>query len=391
MAAEKLGFPAEFLIVEDGAISDPAGDNETTYWELMAGRRFEHNITGLVTPKPAQQHTIVGQSAARIDLPAKVTGAPCFVADMELPGMVHGRIVRPPHPHCELVALDAEAVRRMPGVLQVVRDGSFLGVIAEREEQAVRAMAALRDRAQWQVHKPLPAQAAIYDQLLSKPSRDLLVVNGTSGDDPIPPIQAPPTAATTLTVTYNRPFQMHASLGPSAAIAHFDAGKLTIWSHSQGVYPLRASLAQVLDMADEEIRLIHVEGPGCYGHNGADDVALDAALLARTLPGRPVLLQWMRSDEHAWEPFGSAMVVKLQASLDTTGTIIDWNHDGWSYTHSGRPRPLDGESNLMTTWQLASPWRAPLDLQFLAPADRQTSGRRQPAAHFVDAQFGRLC
>jgi nicotinate dehydrogenase subunit B len=360
MAAEKLGFPAEFLVVEDGAISDPAGDNETSYWELMAGRRFARKISGLVNPKPPQAYSIVGQSAAQLDLPAKVTGAPCFVADMELPGLVHGRIVRPPHPHSELVALDDATVRAMPGVLQVVRDGSFLGVIAEREEQAVRAMQSLHEVAQWQVYKPMPTETEIYQQLLSKPSRDLLVVDGTPGDQPIPPIQAPANAATTVSAAYFRPFHMHASLGPSAAIAHFEAGKLTIWSHSQGVYPLRASLAQVLDMADEEIRLIHVEGPGCYGHNGADDVAMDAALLARALPGQPVLLQWTRSDEHAWEPYGSAMVVKLQASLDDAGKVIDWNHDTWSYTHSGRPRPFDGESNLMTSWQLASPWRAPI-------------------------------
>nr|HMN30662.1 molybdopterin-dependent oxidoreductase [Caldilineaceae bacterium] len=159
--------------------------------------------------------------------------------------------------------------------------------------------------------------------------------------------------------TYFRPFHMHASLGPSAAIAQMVDGQLTIWTHSQGPYPLRASLAQVLDMADEEIRLIHVEGPGCYGHNGADDVALDAALLARSLPGRPVLLQWMREDEHAWEPYGSAMVVKTQASLDAAGTVVDWNHDVYSYTHSGRPRPLVHSSNLLATWQWATPLTAP--------------------------------
>ncbi len=359
LAAERLDFPADLLMVEDGIIRDSVGDNETSYWELLGSRRFEQAVTGMGTPKHATHYKIVGQPAPRLDLAAKVTGAPCFVADLELPGLVHGRVVRPSHPHAQLIAVATDTVHQLPGVIQIVRDGNFLGVVAEREEQAVRAMEMLQAQAQWQIQTPLPAQAQIYEQLLREPAQSLRVVDGVPLDGPIPALETPADASQTLTATYYRPFQMHASLGPSAAIAQMAAGRLTIWSHSQGVYPLRAALAQVLDMADEEIHMIHVEGPGCYGHNGADDAALDAALLARAVPNRPVLLQWMRMDEHAWEPYGPAAVIKTQASLDPAGHVLAWSHDVWSYTHSGRPRPMQQTSNLLAAWQLNSSWSAP--------------------------------
>jgi hypothetical protein len=174
--------------------------------------------------------------------------------------------------------VDKEAAYTLPGVLQVVQDGGFLGVVAEREEQAVQAAQALRKTAQWQIEQALPDQHALYEHLLHAPAHSLLVVDGAPVEAPIPPVETPPNTAQTLTATYYRPYHMHASLGPSAAIAQMAGTRLTLWTHSQGVYPLRGALAQVLDMDDEEIHLIHVEGPGCYGHNGADDVTLDAAL-----------------------------------------------------------------------------------------------------------------
>jgi CO/xanthine dehydrogenase Mo-binding subunit len=147
---------------------------------------------------------------------------------------------------------------------------------------------------------------------------------------------------------------MHASLGPSAAMAQMTDGQLTIWSHSQGIFLLKAAVAQVLGMDEEAVRIIHAEGPGCYGHNGADDAALDAALLARALPGRPVMVKWTRKDEHTWEPYGPAMLMKMQASLDKEGKVIDWNHDVWGYPHFGRPRPTsDGTSAFIAAWHLA--------------------------------------
>jgi nicotinate dehydrogenase subunit B len=146
---------------------------------------------------------------------------------------------------------------------------------------------------------------------------------------------------------------MHGALGPSAAAALWEGGRLTVWSHTQGPFQLRAALAQALEMDESAIRVIHVEGPGCYGHNGADDAGLDAALCALARPGRPVLLQWSQADEHRWEPYGPAMAVQMKASLDGNGRVMAWNHDVWSYTHSGRPRRMEGASNLLASWHKA--------------------------------------
>jgi nicotinate dehydrogenase subunit B len=346
VAHEELEAPIDRLTVIDGTITDPVTGRSVTYWDLFGGKKFGTRVRGIGQPKRAAAYRIVGQPACRLDLLAKVTGAAFFVHDLDLPGMAHGRVVRPPNYGARLTTVDEEAVHRMPGVIQVVRDGSFLAVIAEREEQAIQAMEALRESATWESDTALPAQES-------------LVFDATPVDDPIPPIETPPGAAHTLAATYYRPYHMHASLGPSAAVAQLIDGKLTVWTHSQGVYPLRAALAQVLGMPEDNIHAIHMDGPGCYGHNGADDVALDAALLARATPGRPVSLKWTRGDEHAWEPYGPATVLEMQGSLDASGDVIDWNHDTWGYTHSGRPRAGGPTSGLLAAWHLAEPFQQP--------------------------------
>lgn len=360
-AHEELEAPIERLRVTDGAITDPVTGRSVTYWDLFGGKKFDHRVVGLGQPKQPEVYKIVGLTACRLDLPAKVTGGTLFVHDLDLPDMVHGRIVRPPDYEAVLVSVDDEAVCRMPGVIQVVRDGSFLAVIAEREEQAVKAMEALRKVAIWESDIDLPAQETLFDHLLDQPDQALLVVDGTPVDDPVPPIETPAEATHTLSATYYRPYHMHASLGPSAAVAQLIDGKLTIWTHSQGVYPLRGSIAQVLGMPNEDVRVIHMDGPGCYGHNGADDVAMDAALLARAVPGRPVSTKWMRVDENTWEPYGTATVVKMQGSLNVDSEVIDWNHDVYGYTYSGRPYPYpEGDrSSLLAAWHLAEPFTRP--------------------------------
>ena len=350
---------ASDLTVSDGSITDPASGRQTSYWQLMGGQQFGQPITGLGQPKSPQNHRLVGQPAPQLDLPRKVSGEPCYVHDMRLPGMVHARVVRPPAYDAHLLSVSETAVSHLPGLLKIVRDGRFLAVIAEREEQAVAARNALQAGAVWQNETSLPPQDTLFDHLRSQPAYDSLVVGGTAVSDPIPPIQSPPDAAHTLTASYYRPYHMHASLGPSAAVAHWEDGRLTIWSHSQGIPLLRQTIAQVLGLDPDQIHLIHAEGAGCYGHNGADDAALDAALLARALPGRPVSLKWMREDEHAWEPYGAAMAMTLQASLDADGAIIDWNHDVWSYPHTARPRPDGKTSGLLAAWHLERPFTAP--------------------------------
>ena len=235
----------------------------------------------------------------------------------------------------------------MPGVVAVMRDGSFLGVIAAREEQAIRASRRLQRLAQWEKGAPLPADRTPAQYLLAQPARSEVI--SEKKDAP-----AVGRGVKTLSATYTRPYIAHASMAPSCAIARFEAGRYEIFTHSQGIHPLSRDLAKVLNVAHEAITITHAQGAGCYGHNGADDVALDAALLARAVPGRYVQVQWMREDEFAWEPYGPAMVVKAQAALDANGTIVDWQHDVWSYPHSTRPEGVNGV-NLLAAWYLAEP------------------------------------
>jgi nicotinate dehydrogenase subunit B len=358
LAATRLEAPVEGLEVEDGSVVARDTGRRTTYWELLGGRPFNRAATGAVDPKRPEAYHIVGKTGRRPDLIGLVTGTTRYVQDLVRPGMLHARVLRPPSPQARLVALDAEPVRAMPGVVTVVRDGRFLGVVAAREEQAVRAMEALREHAQWDEAATLPPADELPAWLVAQPAQSFLVVGGVAGDEPIPPIATPAGAVVTLAATYTRPYQMHASIGPSAALAEWHDGGLTVWSHSQGIFVIRAALAQALGIERDTVHAIHVEGPGCYGHNGADDVALEAALLARAVPERPVLLKWMREEEHAWEPYGSPMVVKVQASVDADGRLCDWNHDTWSHTHMYRPLPFGERSAFLAAWHRERPMPA---------------------------------
>ena len=258
------------------------------------------------------------------------------------------------HPSYEarLEALDTAPARAIPGILKVVESGNFIGVIAESEWSAVEARAALAEGAQWDEVPSLPDEEQLYAWHLENETQANPVVSGTTVDEPAPELADPPQgASTTIDAMYAKPYFMHGSVGPSAAAASFENGKLTVWSQSQGPYPLRAALAGSLGLAEADIAIHHTQGPGCYGHNGADDVALDAALMALEVPGRPVKVQWMREDEHRWEPYGPAQVVMTRASLGEDGTIIDWNLDLWSTTHQGRPRPTtETHSSLLADW-----------------------------------------
>jgi len=344
LAAKRLGVEAAGLKVVDGVIRAADG-GQVTYGELARDADLHREATGKAKPKSPSAHTIVGKSIARFDIPAKVTGGAAYVQDLRLPGMLHGRVVRPPSYGAKLEAIDEAKIKAMPGVVAVVRDGNFLGLIAEREEQAIRASESLRQTAKWAAGRPLPDQASLYDHLLSL-SDDPHVISEKQA--------ALPDGAKVIEATYHKPYMCHASIGPSCAVAQFTEGKMTVWTHSQGVFPLRGNLVKALKLPAEKVHCIHTEGSGCYGHNGADDVALDAALLARGAPGGgPVRLQWMRGDEFGWEPFGPAMVMKAKAALGPDGRIVDWNYDVWSNTHSTRPDPRG--NNLLASWYLAEP------------------------------------
>jgi len=287
-------MPAPALRVENGQIIDPATNRQTSYWELATNLDLGMAVTGIVPTKENGQHHLVGSPASRLDLAAKVTGQPSYVHDLVLPNMLHGRIIRPPSYTDRLVSVDESVLDDLLGIVKIVRDGSFLGVIAEEEAVAIQGYERLKECCVWEGAKPLPNADPIYDHLLSQPAQTHLVVDGKSVTDPIPDIAQPLDAAQTHQATYYRPYQMHGSLGPSAAVAQWEAeqGQLTVWSHTQGVYPLRSCLAAVLQMSPEQIHVIHTEGAGCYGHNGADDVALDASLLAQACPGQPVSVKF---------------------------------------------------------------------------------------------------
>jgi nicotinate dehydrogenase subunit B len=345
MAAAKLGVAVATLSVSDGVIT---GSGKISYWDLAREASFKREASAQVKPKPPAQHKMVGKSVPRRDIPSKMTGGLSYVQDIRLPGMVHGRVVRPPSYRARLVSFDEAKVKSMPGVVAVARDGSFLAVAAEREEQAIKAAQALRASSKWTETEDLPPPLpALFDHLQKMPARDIVV------NQKIP---AAPTGGKVITheATYTRPFQAHASMAPSCAVAQLKGGKYSVWTHSQGVFPLRGELVKILRVPASDITCTHVEGAGCYGHNGADDVALDAALLARATGGRPVRVQWMREDEFGWEPYGSAMVMKMRARLDESGGIVDWQHEIWSHPHSTRPASTPG-GNVLAGWHIANP------------------------------------
>ncbi|HXV09476.1 MAG TPA: molybdopterin cofactor-binding domain-containing protein [Burkholderiales bacterium] len=344
-AASQLGVSLEQLTVTDGTIK-ARGGGSVTYWDIATEDLLKREATGDVPPKPAGQHSVIGAAIPRRDIPAKVSGAPSYVHDLDLPGMLHGRIARPPSYGAKLAALDEADVRAMPGVVAVVRDGSFVGVVAQREDQAIRALNRIKRIARWEERGGLPESTD--PRFLLKETTEDEVISEKS-DQP-----AAARKAKTLEAEYTRPYIAHATIGPSCAVAICDDGRYTIWTHSQGVYPLRHDLSKVLKVEPERITIIHSDGAGCYGHNGADDAALDAALLARAVPGQPVRVQWMREDEFTWEPYGPTMVVKLKASLDADGNIVDWVEDIWSNSHSTRPGAAKGV-NLIAAWHLAKP------------------------------------
>jgi nicotinate dehydrogenase subunit B len=345
-AAKRFQLSADALRTEQGAVIALDG-RRLSYGELVADGMLHVEAQPVSALKDPAAFTVMGQPIARVDIPAKVTGGQAYVQDMRLPGMVHARVVRPPSYGAQLTACDIPSVEKMPGVLKIVRDGNFLAVVADREFRAVKAMKALASATTWQESARLPKQADLADALLGLKSDDMVILDRSD---------AFAVRQKTLQATYTRPYQSHGSIGPSCAVAQLVDDQMTVWTHTQGVYPDRQAIAEMLRVPVEKVRCVHVEGSGCYGHNGADDVAADAALIARAMRGTPVRVQWMREQEHAWEPFGPAMVTKLQASLGADGRIADWHFDVWSNTHSMRP---GGAGSLLAAQHMAQPFAVP--------------------------------
>ncbi|WP_309085324.1 molybdopterin cofactor-binding domain-containing protein [Chelativorans sp.] len=325
-ASRRLNVPRESLRAEGKAI---VGQNGQTigYGELVSDQLLAVEAQPQSLLKSPDSLRIIGQSLPRVDIPAKVTGGAAYVQDLRLEGMVHARVVRPPAQAAQLQDVDTTSVEQMPGVITVIRDGSFLAVVAEQEFQAVNAMRVLQQAARWSEDAVLPNQNELPAFLESTKGDIGTVAEDGAGDF----------SGQVFEATFTRPYQMHASIGPSCGVALMENGQLTVWSHTQGVYPDQEAIAEMLGMNVEQVRVIHMEGSGCYGHNGADDAAADAAMIAAAVPGRPIRLQWMREDEHGWEPYGPAMLIKVRAGVGQDGRITGWNYDLWSNVHSTRP------------------------------------------------------
>jgi nicotinate dehydrogenase subunit B len=345
-AADRLGVDSEALAINDGVISGP-GNVSTSYWELASEISLDRDVTPGATPKSSAQRTIAGSSLPRLDIPDKVFGRPRFIHDAPQPGMLHGRILRPELSRARLVELNEERARKIGGLVAIVRDGNFTGVISQTEAGAEAALAALRKNATWAAGETLPDEEGLAEWLKGQPAVSTVIADKKAA--------SPAAKARTVKQRYSRPYIAHGSIAPSCAMAQWEGNRVRVWTHSQGVYNLRSDLALVFKQPRENIIVEHMEGAGCYGHNGADDVALDAALLAKAVPGRPVRVQWSRADEMSQAPFGAAMTVEVEADLDANGEIIDWRHSIWSNGHTARPGRAN-EPTLLAATELATPF-----------------------------------
>jgi len=344
LARERLKAPADSLAITAGVVSvSGAAARRATFAELVGGRRFERTVSGHARTKSPGEYTVVGQPVMRAELQAKMTGRHVYVQDVRADGMLHGRVVRPASLGATVVAVDDRALRLVRGA-RVLRKGDFVGVVAEREEDAIRAAGALK--VSWSDSATLPAMDALHDALMRIPATDHVSVDG--GDVPT----AIATAAKTVRARYRWPYQMHASIGASCGVADVRRDTATIWSSTQSAHTLKSAIGDLLGIPAAGVHVVWTEGSGCYGHNGADDAAADAALLSQ-LAGRPVRVQWSRADEHGWEPKGAAMTMDVAGGVDAAGRIVGWDFAVWTPTHLSRPRPEPGSSSSFIAGQLA--------------------------------------
>lgn len=329
LASEKWDLPLSKLQLEDGYII--SSDQKMSFHQLLQGRQLEEEIgaPGEIFGKSVRKY--VGKPIPRKDISNMVRGNMEYVQDLRFPNMVHARIIRPKTYTSKLQSLDEAQLQNLPGFLKFVRIGSFVGVIAEEEYQAIKISWEATALAKWEAGEELPAGIHLKEHIRSLNSDTQ--TEEEEGDWEMAVNAAP----IQHHATYFKPYIMHGANGPSCAVAYFNEEKLDVWSHTQGVYPLRETIAKMLDIPEESIHVKGVPGSGCYGHNPADDVAAEAALLAVEFPGRHVRLQWMRDEEHKWEPYGTAMAMELQAGLNAEGRILGWKYDFWSDGHSSRP------------------------------------------------------
>lgn len=338
LAATRLGVPADQLTVTDGVVAAKNdASKQVSYGELVGGKKFSLALNPNAKRRDPRSWKVLGTSVPRVDLPSLVTGQMEFVQNVRVPGMVHGRVVRPPAVGATLVSVDESSVQGMPGVIKVVVRKNFVGVVAEKPWQAIQAAGKLK--ATW-TPASLPRQAEFYDYVRKQPSRDALLVDSRDVDETLS------RAATVVKATYRHPYQMHGSMGSSCAVADVQSDRATVWSSTQSAYPTRNGVATLLGLPPERVRVVFTRGSGCYGLNGADTVSYDAALLSQAA-GRPVRVQLSRKDEMAFENYGQPYVIEQRVAVDRDGNIVAWDHESWSATLGNRPG-YDTPGNVIT-------------------------------------------
>jgi CO/xanthine dehydrogenase Mo-binding subunit len=326
MAAAKWKLPAQRLSVTDGLIT-AAGGRQVTYAQLIGGKQFHLTLSTTAKRRPRDQWKVLGKPVSSLDRKALMTGQFEFVQSVKVPGMLHGRVVRPPQMGATFASIDKDSVRDIPGVQVVVRK-DFVGVVAETQYAAV--LAARQLVVKWNPGPELPAQAGFYDYLQKQSSQDELLL------DSVNVAQTLAGAGRVIQAKYFWPYQMHGSVGSSCAVADVQNGKVTVWSPTQSVYPTRSCIAKILNVPLENVRVIFRRGAGCYGLNGADAVSFDAAVLSQAI-GKPVRLQFSREDEMRWENLGAAVVTEHRAAIGSDGTILAWNRENWEAALGNRP------------------------------------------------------
>lgn len=393
-AAHEWGAEISSLKTNDGVIESASGQR-MTYVQAVQGVDLHRYAKAEPIQTLPSDYKLIGHSLQRLDIPAKVSGGAAFVQDIRLPEMLHARVIRPPRPNSTLEEFDAESIKSLPGVIQVIRDGNYLAVVARDEWQAIKAMRNGYLLSRWSGGDVIPDAQHIHQLLTKLPATRFPISHEGKPASPSGPI---------FKAKVTKQYLMHGSIGPSCAVAWFKDGLLTVWTHSQGVYPLRMGIAQMVGLPQESVRCIHAEGSGCYGHNGADDAAADAALIAMRVPGKPIRVQWMREQENLWEPYSSAMLTEVQASLDAKGKLQDWNYELWTTPHNERivnagrliaarlvARPFksapsipiaqpegDGDRNAVPLYSVAS---TNIDMNFVTVMPFRTSAMRSLGAH----------
>jgi CO/xanthine dehydrogenase Mo-binding subunit len=320
IAAQRFNAKPEDLVAGGGEVRPKAGGAGISFANLIGGRQFDLKLDPKAPLKDPASYTIVGKPLARPDVPAKCFGTHLYIHDFAVPNMLHARVIRPAAVGAKLVSVDESSIKNIPSA-KVVRVKDLLAIVADDEWSAIRASRVLR--AQWSEGTGLPAQADLAAALRADPG----IVDETLVNKGSPAAQRPD-GAKALTATYYWPMQSHASIGPSCAIADVGADAATVWTASQGTHGNQTTFARFLGLPKDKVRLIYLEGSGCYGMNGHEDAAADAAILSRAV-GRPVRVQWTREDELGWDPKGPPQLITISGSVAPDGRILDWRTELW--------------------------------------------------------------